>query len=85
MEIQGKEVKVYDNGGKTNDRYTIVVDNSVYSMNKVPNHPNYGFNQYCGELEQGYEWNEKWGEEVHDISELPEETLKAIIQRMENK
>jgi hypothetical protein len=80
MIIQGRDVKVYDNCGLSNDRYTIIIDGSVYSMNHVPNHPAYGFNQYSGE---GYVWNEKWGEEVHDIKELPEETVKAIIQRME--
>ena len=84
MMIQGKEVKVYDNGGKTNDSYTVIIDGSVFGINSNPFHPAYGFSQYCGELEQGYEWNENWGVELHDILELPEDTVKAIIQRFED-
>jgi len=84
MKIKGREVKVYDNGGETNDRYTIVIDGSVFAMNQVPFHPTYGFSQYCGEMEQGYKGNEEsWGREVLDVSELPEATIKAIIQRFE--
>ena len=55
----------------------------MFAINQVPFHPTYGFSQYCGEVEQGYIWNEKWGKEILDISELPEETVKAIIQRFE--
>ncbi len=83
MEIQGKKIQVFDNGGISNDRYTVVIDGSVFAINQVPFHPTYGFSQYCGEVEQGYIWNEKWGKEILDISELPEETVKAIIQRFE--
>jgi len=84
MIIQGREVQVFDNGGATNDKYTIVIDGSVFAINTVPFHPTYGFSQYCGEVSQGYVWNEKWGTELHDISELPEETVKAIIVRFED-
>jgi hypothetical protein len=83
MIIQGTNVQVFDNGGVTNDRYTIVIDGSVFAMNEVPFHPTYGFSQYCGEVSQGYIWNEKWGREINDISEIPEETVKAIILRFE--
>jgi hypothetical protein len=83
MIIQGKEVRVFDNGGITNDRYTVIIDGSVFAMNKVPFHPAYGFSQYCGEVTEGYQWNEKWGREVHDISELTEDTVQAIIARFE--
>ena len=85
MIIQGKEVQVFDNGGATNDRYTVVIDGSVFAINTVPFHPTYGFSQYCGEAGQGYTWNEKWGVEITNISELPEETVKAIICRFENQ
>ena len=46
MEIQGKNIQIFDNGGVSNDRYTIVIDGSVFAMNKVPFHPTYGFSQY---------------------------------------
>ena len=83
MIIQDKEVKVYDNGGASIDRYTVIIDCSVFAMNSVPFHPTYGFSQYCGEVEEGYQWNESWGEEIHDITELPEDIIKAIITRFE--
>jgi hypothetical protein len=85
MIIQGKDVKVYDNGGQTNDRFTIVINGSVYGMNAIPFHLGYGFNQYCGMVSEGYVWNEKCGKEVHDIKELPDEVVKAIISRFEEK
>jgi hypothetical protein len=85
MLIQGKEVKVYDNGGVSNDRYTVVIDNSVYALNAIPFHPSFGFSQYCGEVSGGYVWNEKWGHELHDISELPEEVVQAIVSRFEEE
>ena len=47
---------VYDNGGKTADRYTVFTpDDAVYGMGDTPNSPQ-GFNQYVGdhsEVEQG--------------------------------
>jgi hypothetical protein len=49
----------------------------------VPFHPTYGFSQYCGEVSQGLVWNKNWGREVLEISELPIETIKAIIERFE--
>ncbi len=85
MIIQGKNVKVYDNGGASNDRYTVIIDNSVYAMNETPFHPTYGFSQYCGELGSEYTWNENWGQEIHDVSELSDETVKAIIARFEDE
>jgi len=84
MIIQGKEVRVYDNGGATNDRYTIVIDGSVFAMNTVPFHPTYGFSQYCGDISENFKWNANWGKEIHDISKLPEATVLAIIARFEN-
>jgi hypothetical protein len=83
MIIQGKEVRVFDNGGITNERYTVIIDGSVYGMNQLPFHPAYGFSQYCGEVSDGYQWNKNWGQEVHDISELTEDTVQAIIARFE--
>jgi len=44
-----KPVRIFDNGGLTCDRYTVVIGTSVYGMSDNPTAPN-GFNQYCGEL-----------------------------------
>ena len=84
MKINNKDVKVYDNGGITNDRYTVVIDKSVYAMNKIPFDSAFGFSQYCGEVADGYLYNKSWGKEIHDISELNEDTIQAIIQRFED-
>lgn len=85
MNIRGNEVRVFDNGGASNDRYTIVIGKSVFAMNDMPFHPAFGFSQYCGEIEQGYNYNASWGMEITDISKLPEDTVKAIIQRFEGE
>ena len=84
MIIQGREVQVFDNGGATNDRYTIIIDGSVFAMNTVPFHPTYGFSQYCGDISETFKWNVNWGKEIIDISKLPEATVLAIIQRFED-
>jgi hypothetical protein len=41
-------IDIYDNGGKTFDRYTIFIDNFVYGMSENP----LGFNQYCGDYKR---------------------------------
>lgn len=41
-------LRVWDNQGKTFDRYTIRIRNSYYGMSSNPNHPQ-GFCQYCGD------------------------------------
>ena len=44
-----RRVGVWDNGGKTVDRYTVVSGRSAYGMSDKPQHPQ-GFNQYIGEV-----------------------------------
>jgi len=45
--------KVFDNGGTTFDRYTVVIGNDIYGCSEHPFHPQ-GFGQYCG---SGSEYN----------------------------
>jgi len=52
------QVRIYDNGGKTIDRYTLVVPSvntpgmlDMYGFNDNPYHPQ-GFGQYAGEYRQ---------------------------------
>lgn len=82
---------VWDNGGETMDRYSVLIDKKyVYSMSVNPLSP-MGFNQYAGNIEQwnNYEdaddfiriWDEK--ETRMDIGELPVEVRMAIAQRIE--
>jgi hypothetical protein len=45
----GKQFWLFDNGGETFDRYTIIThDGHVYGSSTEPFHPQ-GFGQYCGE------------------------------------
>jgi len=42
---------VYDNHGATVDRYTLIIDNSVFCISSAPS-SSQGVNQYVGELEE---------------------------------
>lgn len=45
-----KTMKIYDNGGKTFDRYTVIYDSGdVIGLSLNPESPQ-GFSQYCGVL-----------------------------------
>ena len=52
--VRGKcvlDVTIYDDGGKTVDRYTVILrSGSVFGMSSDPFSPQ-GFNQYVGEIE----------------------------------
>ena len=78
-----KDVVVYDDGGKTVDRYTIIIpDKSVYGMSSDPFSPQ-GFNQYVGELSEFPDGLSHTGKKV-EASSLPENIQKAILQRMKD-
>jgi hypothetical protein len=44
-------IQVWDNGGKTFDRYTIRIGTSIYGSSEDPFWPQ-GFCQYCGEISE---------------------------------
>lgn len=79
-----KKVSVYDNGGKTVDRYTVSIqgkkwnENYIYAMNDMPFHPAFGFSQFVGE---NLEPNKNWGKKIRLI-DLNKDVLSAIEQRM---
>lgn len=81
-----KRVSVYDNGGKTADRYTVSIigenwnENYIYGMNDMPFHPAFGFSQFVGENLQP---NKNWGKKIRLI-DLNKDVLRAIEQRMPN-
>ena len=85
MKIQNRNVKIYDAGDKINDRYTIVMDGSVYGMSANPFAWG-AVDLYLGEHGfahgDGYVWNRSWGKKVKEISELPENLIKAINYRI---
>lgn len=70
--------KVYDNGGQSIDRYTVIIDNDVYTMSTNALSPN-GFNQYYGSVGDILRW-ENVGQEV-SLMTLPKEVYTAIKDR----
>lgn len=44
--------RIFDNGGKTQDRYTLInSDGDIFGFDFHPFHPQ-GFGQYCGNVDQ---------------------------------
>lgn len=69
-------VKVYDNGGETFDRYTVILpDGSVFGMSYDAT----GFNQYVGDIGKDIEAGDHLGVLLPAI---PEEIKYAVIKRM---
>lgn len=72
-----KRVVVYDNGGKTTDRYTVIISGHAYGMSSNASSPQ-GFNQYIGPSRELLKKN--LGRRVA-ITNLSESTKKAICER----
>ena len=72
-------IEIYDNGGKTADRYTVVIDGSVYTMSENAMQPN-GVNMYAGEVSEG-SWLFNGAEEIISFDQLPDEVKRAIEMR----
>ena len=80
------KVTVYDNGGKTFDRYTVQIGRDVYGMSDNATSPA-GFNQYAGSIKPGPAKRNQtklnpanFGKRVR-FSELPEAVRIAIVNR----
>lgn len=74
-------LKVWDNGGKTIDRYTIRVRNDYYGMNKRPFDPQ-EFCQYVGsygEVKEGRHLGRLLTQ--IEFKTLPADVRKAIVER----
>jgi len=76
MLVNGAEVRVFDNGGKTLDRYTVIINNSIFAMSDNPEHPQ-GVNQYVGEGPVNTS-----GERELCWDEVPEPVRVAILNRI---
>ena len=50
------KARIYDNGGRTADRYIVIIGNDVYTMSDDAMMPN-GFNQYAGHNISCPGWN----------------------------
>lgn len=83
--IKDLPVLVYDNGGETFDRYTIVDMNTgeVYSMSENATSPD-GINQYAGTIGQELDHPQDHAGKKIEIDELPLEVMHAIIERLNN-
>ncbi len=80
------QIRIYDNGGKTVDRYTLVVPSinepgklDMYGFNSVPYHPQ-GFGQYAGSYD-------KMGSYSHlgklvSFDDLPEQAQKYVSETL---
>lgn len=95
MEINNKQFWVFDNNGKTWDRYTIILDDEYGTLLGASENPfsPLGFGQHCGNipttmpeytieryLEEARE-DLKWlGKEIEDISFLPVDVVQFIKQ-----
>lgn len=73
--------KLYDNGGQTVDRYTVVFDREVYGMSNNPKSPR-GFNQSAGSIEKMQLDNNPAVGKVIPLSKAPAEVREAIIERV---
>ena len=69
-------VTVYDNGGKTEDRYTIITPQGNFGMSSDAQSPA-GFNQYVGDVTEG----SHLGRKVNPDS-LPSDVKEAIRRRL---
>jgi len=92
-EFKNENIVVWDNGGETADRYTVVTEKQyVFGMSGNPFHPQ-GFSQFAGRIQDWkvYKdfddfvstWDKK--ETRLGIDEIPEEVQKAILDRMEDE
>lgn len=78
--VKHAKIIVYDNNGKTFDRYTIFIGNAVFGMSLNPFSPQ-GFSQYDGERSQIKE-GKHLGKRV-SFASLSNEVQKAIKARVE--
>lgn len=75
-------VHVYDNGGDTFDRYTVVIDSQMFGASNDPFHPQ-GFGQFVGDVPDSWEKIKDFthmGKRITDLKTLPEKVQKYIIQ-----
>jgi len=75
------KVVVYDNGGKTADRYTVIIGDDVYGMSDNPDSPQ-GFNQYSGTVGVDVKIGKHLGKK---LSSIPDSIKKAVKERESGK
>jgi hypothetical protein len=75
--------KVYDDGGKSFDQYTVFLYGNVYGMSHNPLSPQ-GFNQFVGETRDIPRPWSRLGKKV-DAKDLPEDVKIAICRRVKRE
>jgi hypothetical protein len=70
-------IRIFDTGEKYADRYTVTINNSLYTMSENPSSPR-GVNMYCCEIPDEYE---SVGKEIK-MKDLPREVRWAILDRV---
>lgn len=73
-------IRVFDNGGKTFDRYTVIIDQYVFTMSENACSPQ-GINMFAGELSELDSEAVTAGQPVM-FEDLPKEVRKAIDNRI---
>ena len=77
--IEFELLKVWENSGKTIDRYTVKIGKDLWEMSDDPLSPEGSF-KYCGEMEEGKFHPNRWGKpvSVDTFQALPVKIQKAI-------
>ena len=78
--ITEAKVTIYDNGGETMDRYTVIIGDDVFGMSENPTSAQ-GFNQWAGNVGKDIRIGSHLGKTVK-MTSVPKEVQKAIKDRM---
>ena len=76
-----QNIKIYDNGGKTFDRYTAIIDRMFFGFSENPFSP-LGFSQFCGDVPKGMRSYRHLGKKV-SLDSLSADVQKAILDRID--
>jgi len=77
-----KNVKIWDNGGKTFDRYTAIIDGEFLGLSNNPFSPQ-GFCQHAGDVPKGITSFKHLGKRVK-FEDLNDNVKQAIKQNLNN-
>ena len=84
-----KKFRIYDNGGKSFDRYTFVIrenDSNVlhfWGSSENPHHPQ-GFGMYCGASSEGYQAGAHLGAKIKAFDSLPIDAAAFFVECVRN-
>lgn len=76
-----RKIRIYDNGGKSIDRYTLITpDGDVFGFNDAPYHPQ-GFGQFCGSFGNYLSSYRHLGKPIK-LEALPEDAQRFVKERI---